>query len=245
MDENDNEAEVVTRDIIALFSSGKSWGVSFYNETTNSIAVDEVTLSADEMPDFLFSLKVHCNPTLFLITPKLATDAALIDIISASVYDGASPIPFKIYKSSYWNQTTALEILTNRCIVKCLNTDFKRQKVRTAHENYTAISGLIDTDNMHSMSSLGALLSYLQSDILNLEHGTMYLNSLSILSMSSHMCLTLNTMKALQIFQEDYHPNVIKGLTETMTLIMIYLDLSQASFYFALWCNDSVLSQLT
>jgi DNA mismatch repair protein MSH5 len=76
---------------------------------------------------------------------------------------------------------------------------------------YFVFLSVIDMDNVESLSSLGALLAYLQENIMNLENGMMYVSKLSSITLESYMRLTTGTQKALQIFQTDYHPNVIKG----------------------------------
>jgi hypothetical protein len=72
---------------------------------------------------------------------------------------------------------------------------------------------MIDIDNAASLSSLAALLLHLQAEVFNLEGGQIYINSLSQLSLSTYMRLSMDTLKALQIFKEDYHPNLIKGIS--------------------------------
>lgn len=75
---------------------------------------------------------------------------------------------------------------------------------------------VIDMENSESLSALGALVTYLQENIMNLESGMVYIAKLSTVTLDSYMKLTSGTQKALQIFQEDYHPNVIKGIAGCM-----------------------------
>lgn len=46
---------------------------------------------------------------------------------------------------------------------------------------------------------------------MTLENGMMYVHELCQISLDSFMRLPGGTVKALQIFQQDIHPNVIKG----------------------------------
>lgn len=55
-------------------------------------------------------------------------------------------------------------------------------------------------------------MTYLQESVMTLESGMMYVSTITPMSIESYMRLPAATIKALQIFQEDYHPNVIKGL---------------------------------
>lgn len=55
---------------------------------------------------------------------------------------------------------------------------------------------------------------------MNLENGQMYISKLSSMQLESYMRVSSGTVQALQIFQEDYHPNVIKGRSHTIIILL-------------------------
>ena len=60
---------------------------------------------------------------------------------------------------------------------------------------------------------------------MNLENGMMYVSKLSSLQLDSFMRVSSGTVQALQIFQEDYHPNVIKGIVCVLLLLILLSSL--------------------
>jgi hypothetical protein len=220
-DGNQNVGAEAT-DVIALFCSGHDTGVSIYNEGSNIVSLDEIRIAANEMEEFICNIKVIYSPTLFLLPARMTTNTALLDIITVGLNGEPNAYPFKVVKSSDWSSERALELLCDRCVIKSINGSNHMQQL-SSQDQYIALSSLVDLDRKNGLAAAGALLSHLQANVLNLENGMMYLLDLRNLCLSSYMKVDISTMKALQIFREELHPNLIKGVID--------LKNSEVSFY--------------
>jgi hypothetical protein len=78
------------------------------------------------------------------------------------------------------------------------------------HHNYFLISSVIDIDNNQLKSSLGALLTFMSTNLFQLDNGKIHVADLQLLKLSDYLKLDDMTYNALQIFTQDIHPNVIK-----------------------------------
>lgn len=213
MDEDQAESDFVSQDIVSVIVQGRDVGISYYSEERNAIYTDGVRVPLDDMTDFFASLKLSCHPTLLILHPKVIANESLLRLIIAGV-DGTSDFyKYKIIKSSGWSSDLSMEILCNHVAFNSL-----RGASVGVQDTFMRISSMIDTDNSSSLASLSALLLHLQAEIFNLEGGQIFINSLSQLSLSNYMRLSTDTLKALQIFKEDYHPNLIKGNCDHSTI---------------------------
>jgi hypothetical protein len=209
MDMDQDDTEFVSQDIISVFVQGRDVGVSYYSEGKNIIFTDGVRISLDEMTDFFSSLKLSYHPTLFILHPKIIANESLLKVIVAGVDGTPDFYKYKVIKSSGWSSELSMEILCNRVVFSG-----SRENNIGVQDAFLRLSSMIDIDNSASLSSLAALLLHLQAEVFNLEGGQIYINSLCQLSLSTYMRLSTDTLKALQIFKEDYHPNLIKGTNE-------------------------------
>lgn len=77
---------------------------------------------------------------------------------------------------------------------------------------YQKVSSAIDLDSEALKHSLGALLNFMQSSIFHLDNGKVIVSSIKMIPMENIMKIDGASFKALQIFAEESHPNVLKGV---------------------------------
>lgn len=113
-------------------------------------------------------------------------------------------------KTSAWNAESALEMMQSKLIIK----DSENRKIGglKGQKNYLKLASLIDLDNPILRQAVGSLMTFMQSTIFHLDQGLIYISNISALPVTSYMYLDSSTIKALQIFSEEKHPNVIRGM---------------------------------
>ena len=70
----------------------------------------------------------------------------------------------------------------------------------------------IDLESQQLKQSMGALLSYLQSYLFNMDDNMIMVSDIKQLDLSSYLRIDSNSFRALQIFALEQHPEVIKGV---------------------------------
>ena len=221
------------KSFVSLCYTNKTLGISCYSELTNTIYTDYITVSSSDMNDILINLKIKFSPTLFIIHPTLVSNQAILDLILCSA-DGLNKeyYKYKSLKSSCWNPELSMELICSKLYVKKLHmnhhhnhhtntmnptTTLQHYSTTTTYNhsidiryNLFLLSSVIDMENQHLKSSLGALLSFMTTNLFQLENGIIQIADLQLLNISDYLKLDDITMNALQIFTQDIHPNVIK-----------------------------------
>lgn len=117
---NGEGGEASGRNVVALFSSGNRLGISHYCEEMNCVSTDGVSMGLEETEDLMQFIKRSLQPSLFLLHPRIACNAPLLRAITDSMDSAPDYYPYKVVKSAAWNPHTAMDLLTNRLIVKDL-----------------------------------------------------------------------------------------------------------------------------
>lgn len=74
------------------------------------------------------------------------------------------------------------------------------------------LAAVIDFDSKVLVQALGALLSYLQSTVFQLEEGKyIIINRIVEAKTSAYMVISQSTFSALHIFSTEHHPLIAKG----------------------------------
>eukprot|EP01041_Mallomonas_annulata_P008543 gene8543-17620_t len=189
----DDDLDSSGRSFASIICSGKKLGFACYDEISNTIFADGIHVSEEDMESTLSSMKIALKPSLFLLPPNGTPDF----------------FRYKAMSSSSFNSDIALDILCNKVIVRGSNpTAMNRQ---TAQQNYLRLSAVLDIDNVLMRQAMCALLQFLQSSVFNLDGGMIQVAAIRPLPLLEYMRLDEGSMRALQIFHEDWHPNVIKG----------------------------------
>ena len=157
------------------------------------------------MEETLNNLKETLHPTLFLLHPKIVCNKSLFELILSGSDGMPDCYRFKALKSSSWNANAALEIIHKNLVIR----HGSEVSCTTA---YQRMRSEIDLDALPIQQSLGALLSFMQNTIFNLDGGKVVVSSIKTISLEKYMNIDASSMKALQIFSEEVHPNVLKGV---------------------------------
>lgn len=181
----------------------------------------------DDMEETLSEIKDSLHPTLFLLHPQIISNKPLFDIILSGP-DGMNYYRFQALKSSCWNANNTLEMIHKNLIVKNFVVD--REKQSTGNEHQKVFSA-IDLDSVVVKQSLGALLSFMQMNVFQLDNGKIIVSALKMIPMGQYMKIDTSSFNALQIFAEETHPNVLKGVgrskvwkfIEPNILVLVYI----------------------
>jgi len=188
---------------VAICYSQSCLGVACYDELKNEIRADIFELSSEGAEGFLSFIKASVQPTLFLLHPNVISNSPLLRLILQSVDGDPNFYVYKAVKSSTWNEKFAQHTIYNN--LKLRENDFG------GIDTYRRLASSISIDKIQVRQSLGALISYIQEAVFNLDEGKVVVNSVTPFPLNSYMKMDSNSYKALQIFKEDMHPNWIKG----------------------------------
>jgi len=147
---------------------------------------------------------------LFLLHPNIISNSNLLQLVLSNDDGDTQAYRYKAIKSAAWNTDNALDMIQSKLIIKGSNN--RRIGGHKDQLNYLKLSALIDLDNKMLRQALGALMTYMQSTVFHLDAGLIYISNISALPITSYMQIDSSTVKALQIFSEEKHPNVIKGI---------------------------------
>ncbi len=201
------ETEEGTQFLIALCCTNRTLGISCYDELTNTLYADCISISPDNMADTLSNIKTSFKPTIFLIHPRFVANKSLMDTLLCGPDGSPDFYRYKVLKSSNWNEKSTLQLIFKQLVVK---ENSNGRAVPGSHA-YQRLAAKVELDNEQVRQSLGALLSYMQSTIFHLDEGRVIVSSIKPFPLESYMRIDDNSLKALQIFSEEVHPNVIKS----------------------------------
>lgn len=169
-------------------------------------------MGIDDMEDTLSVVKETLRPTLFLLHPQIISNKPLFDIILSGP-GGINYYRFQALKSSCWNASNTLEMIHKNLIVKNFSINREKQHEGThSNDEHQKVYSAIDIDSLVVKQSLGALLSFMQMNVFQLDNGKIIVSALKMIPMGQYMKIDTSSFNALQIFAEETHPNVLKGV---------------------------------
>jgi DNA mismatch repair ATPase MutS len=192
--------------LMALVMSKHTVGLAAYREDVNTIYADSIQITPDDTEEIMTKIKFACHPKLFLLHPRVMGNKPLLDAITAGTDGSGEAYKYKIMKTASWNPDAATELMYNKLHVKRAGG-----AMNAAETNRLWITSAIDTENVHIKQAMGALLSFMQTNTFHLDDGNVIVADLQNLHLDSYMRLDDCSIRALQIFKEEIHPNVIKG----------------------------------
>jgi len=131
-------------------------------------------------------------------------------MVLADGNDNPQAYRYKAMKTSAWNADSALDMMQSKLIIK--DSDNRKIGGQKGQKNYLKLAAMIDLGNPILRQAVGSLMTFMQSTVFHLDAGLIYISNISTLPVTSYMHLDSSSVKALQIFSEEKHPNVIKGL---------------------------------
>lgn len=134
--------ESLGNSIIALFQSGQRIGISHYSEVTNTISLDGVNISLLEFEELIQDIKRTYRPNLFILHPRIASNASLLSMITDEGQDNEESYrySYKVMRSSSWNVEAAIETLINRVVIKDITQGHNSDSRQSGQEKYIAVA---------------------------------------------------------------------------------------------------------
>lgn len=186
------------------------------------------------------AMKRRLNPTLYLLHPKILSNLPLVQVILTSAHGAEVPY-LSMKSSSWNVANSFNLLSTKVSLRHEVSASLEsRNPTTSGSSNYLRFAALIDLEDKTIMTALSPLLLHLQATVFNMSEGKLIFASMrrldtgKLLRMDStvrrsylvmyrkynflrvHNCLfssfiLFQTISALQIFQDDYHPNIFKG----------------------------------
>jgi hypothetical protein len=183
--------------VIALSISSTSMGMAWYDELSNSILVDNIPLTADDLDDSFNLIKHDCKPTLFALHSKIVANKQLMGLIltkegndDTSNDDEKHMYDFIVPKASSWRADTAMEMICSKLMLRD-----SMKAMASYEEHYHLIAAKIPIDNLPIQQALGSLLIYIQSNILSLEDEVITISSLGEYQRKKYMRIDDNALR--------------------------------------------------
>ena len=185
------------RSFVAMCYIGKRLGVACYDELENSLVADGMDISSDEMESVLNSIKVACNPTLFLLHSQIVANKPFLDLLLADLEGNPDHYRFKVLRSASWNAESSLESICKKLKINesagardaGTNMNFSIQA------NYQRLSSVLDFDDQQMRQSLSALLSFMQVSVFHLEGGQVQVASIRALHLDEYLRIDEASMR--------------------------------------------------
>lgn len=192
-----------------------------YQSYTNSVMMDSVNCGSDDLEESLSAVKLLCSPTSFIVHPRIAENSSLLSLVLCGTDGTPEKFPFKIEKRSAWGFENALLQLSTKVTLLQRGTHGAQRNsattgnsgAKSAYLNLLRHSSAVDIQNTHALQALGGLLLHLRGNVFNLDDDNQMLglNDIVPINFGKYMILDTNTFHSLQIFNEDYHPNLVRG----------------------------------
>ena len=119
--------------------------------------------------------------------------------------DGLPYYQHVVSKSQNWNAAAALDLL-------CTKLTIRGQEGVSKRNTYLQLAAAIDIDSEQVKMAMGALLHYMSAHLFNMDDGNVVIAGVKPLPNLSLCRIDTNSFLALQIFAQEHHPNVIKGV---------------------------------
>eukprot|EP01031_Cornospumella_fuschlensis_P027365 gene27365-33054_t len=167
--------------------------------------MDDDLIRNEDYEETFAQLKMQLNPTIFVLHPNIITNRGLLEIIQQGLDGAPNVFEYRVLKSSAWNEKSCKALIHNALGMK------KHGKELTKSEVYYTLSSCVDLENPYVVQALGGLLHYLQDHVFNLDEGRIVVNGCKELPNARLLRIDSNSLFALQIFNEEFHPNWLKG----------------------------------
>lgn len=203
------------------------------------IMAECMATSLEDIGDTFEHIKAVTNPTLFLLHPRFVANQQMLDLLmgDSHFFQGTSdsedreeripPLKYLVLKSSVWNSETALDFACSKLIVKEFQVRGPERSNKSTHNtnayellnegrnpsifrsNYLNLSSTLE--DSHLRSAFGALLSYLQSHIFNLEGGYIHVSNIRSFPQSKYLRIDAHSLRysclySLKIFPMNPQP---------------------------------------
>lgn len=176
------------KSIITIFCSNKEFSIACYQEISNSILTDSMSYSMEDLDNIISKVKLICEPTLFILHPRIISNKSLLDLILCGLDGSPDFYRYKALKSTSWNIDTTRELIKYKLLIRSLVG--KRQSKLNPNENYMKIASVIDVECESLTQSLGALVGYMIQNAVQVDEGIVVAATIS--SLPSHDYLRLD-----------------------------------------------------
>ena len=200
------EPELVddARTIFAVCYVQGKIGLACFDEVTNEIMTDAVAVGLEDIEDLFTKLKMLTKPAIFVVHPTFVANQGLLDLLLADA-DGLPYYQHVVSKSQNWNAAAALDLL-------CTKLTIRGQESVSKRNTYLQLAAAIDIVSEQVKMAMGALLHYMSAHLFNMDDGNVVIAGVKPLPNLSLCRIDTNSFLALQIFAQEHHPNVIKGV---------------------------------
>jgi hypothetical protein len=214
--------------IMALSYVNNEIGVAIYEEISNTIYAEMLKTTMEDLEFNISNLKITFEPTLLLLHPAILSNSSLLELILIGVDGTSNAFQFKTLRSTSWNEKiTTPNIYSSILFLQDKwgqrESNFASNQSRNISRNrinipeiehtnldtYRKLEIAVEIEQPRLRQSLGALICYLQGGIFNLDQGKVTIAAIRQIRFTSFMKLDDNTLKALSIFSEEDHPNLI------------------------------------
>lgn len=165
----------------------------------------------------LYSVKVLCDPTYFIVHPKIAENASMLGILLSSKEEVPDHYPFKVEKRSSWNSENCLHLLASKLSIKSERRGGEKNQGHSistpSNLNLLRHASAIDLKDTLVLQTLNALLLYLQEHVFHLDDPSQQIvvNAVKTISFDKYLQLDAISLHSLHVFHEDQHPNLVRG----------------------------------
>lgn len=192
--------------LMALCHINRKLAVACYDELSNTIMASVYDFSTDEIETTIQSLKQSIEPTLFLLHPNIISNSSLMSLVLRSLDGAENHYRYKALKSSSWQEAKTNQVIYHGLAIRKLSfSEVKPVNI------YSMLARHIEIDQIPLRQALVALISFMQESTFKLDDGKVTVAAVIPFPNSIYLQMDSNTFKALQIFHEDIHPNLIKG----------------------------------
>lgn len=193
-------------------------GIAFYNCETTELNVAELHTTNDDIDMILQQLKYENNPRIIIVTSTIMNNDNLAHSLKRSCSnESSSQYPLKILKQSAFEYNKACQLL-----LECINISGSSNNSNQNRDKALHINSLINIEEVQMVRAIGGLFFYLQN---NRDEYTTLLTSedtgqsntrfsvhkINRITLDDFMYIEPITFWALQIFNQELHPSIIKG----------------------------------
>ena len=176
---------------ISLFLADNKLGVCCFDEATAVLYCDSISINKETMRDTLETIKLTCNPSMFLLPPRIISNQNLLDLIILDEGRNCNYL-YQSLKTSSWNDAKGIALLSTKVKIR---GEVQRKNRNTA----ISMSSLVDVDDRSMACALSALLEYVQATLFNMDDGFIYVSSIKPLLLVPYLRMDSSTFHALQV----------------------------------------------
>jgi DNA mismatch repair ATPase MutS len=196
--------------VLALCLQRDKLGLASFDEATGIMSVGQTHASQSSLLDTIESLKMVGSPTLMLISQQMARNEELMHLIESPLLEGGQKFEIQALKPRFWEYDRARNTVTAHLHVKDLYQ--LKGLPRNETDAFQMLDSVLDWTAKQSIQALGALVSHLQVTTFSMEadRSVMVLR-VEEMSWLKRMRVDPVSLRALGIFCEEQHPNVLRG----------------------------------